>query len=385
MGERPCHWLHANILFPFDLFPKRCFAAPHSTFTSPSRSILTTLYNISTTFDWTTSAARCRKDTMTASKCRIYSPPCPTNLILSALILKDLSSPYIHTHVSLLLSHLLPLCKTLAPQSFQDLHPTTLVCTSSFNLHSFHHHTRDTHRTSKMFALKTLAALLAATLVSADVPDDGKVNASASAVLSATAAIVASQMASPAGLIGNKPASTISINIGTKAWPSNPTAIPSYGGEDDGGDDDDEGGDDDDEGDDDHKWGGKHGKNVTSTIFSTTIYTVTSCASTVPTCPGKIGKLTTEIITLTTTFCPASTPPPPPPPTTTPCPPTTTPAQVASTSCLTTSYYPAPGNSTVPSKPTGTKPAYPTFSGAAQKVGGSLSLVAVLGFVIAAL
>lgn len=48
---------------------------------------------------------------------------------------------------------------------------------------------------------------------------------------------------------------------------------------------------------------------TTSTVYTTKIYTVTSCAPTVTNCPGK-GKVTTEIISLYTTVCPVSAPAP---------------------------------------------------------------------------
>ncbi|KAH8902014.1 acid protease [Coniochaeta sp. PMI_546] len=44
---------------------------------------------------------------------------------------------------------------------------------------------------------------------------------------------------------------------------------------------------------------------ITSTFSSTTVYTITSCPPTVNQCP--YGHATTEVVTLTTTFCPAST------------------------------------------------------------------------------
>ncbi len=43
---------------------------------------------------------------------------------------------------------------------------------------------------------------------------------------------------------------------------------------------------------------------TTSTIYDTTTYTVTSCASTVTNCP--VGKLTTEVIVVSTTVCPVT-------------------------------------------------------------------------------
>lgn len=46
-------------------------------------------------------------------------------------------------------------------------------------------------------------------------------------------------------------------------------------------------------------------KYTTSTIYTTTVYTVTSCAPTVTNCPGK-GHVTTETIAVTTTVCPVT-------------------------------------------------------------------------------
>ncbi|KKY33220.1 putative glycoside hydrolase family 18 protein [Diaporthe ampelina] len=50
--------------------------------------------------------------------------------------------------------------------------------------------------------------------------------------------------------------------------------------------------------------GGEH--LTTSTIYSTTVYTVTSCAATVTDCPGKLGSVTTQIIAISTTVCPVT-------------------------------------------------------------------------------
>ena len=130
----------------------------------------------------------------------------------------------------------------------------------------------------------------------------------------------------------------------------------------------------------------------TSTLYTTTTYTVTSCAPTVTSCP--VGAVTTVTITSTTVICPAtsSTPPPPPPPTTTctttPVPVTTAKVYPTTSSLLTT--YTAPvysANTTIPSvKPSSTLPAKPSaFTGAANMVGGSLSLAAVVAFAVAAL
>ncbi|ETS76298.1 hypothetical protein PFICI_11685 [Pestalotiopsis fici W106-1] len=45
---------------------------------------------------------------------------------------------------------------------------------------------------------------------------------------------------------------------------------------------------------------------TTSTIYSTNIYTITSCAPTVKDCPGKLGAVTTEVISIGTTICPVT-------------------------------------------------------------------------------
>lgn len=55
---------------------------------------------------------------------------------------------------------------------------------------------------------------------------------------------------------------------------------------------------------------------LTSTITSTNVYTITSCAPTVTNCP--VGKVTTEVVTSYTTYCPAETTTAVPWPTTTP-------------------------------------------------------------------
>lgn len=43
---------------------------------------------------------------------------------------------------------------------------------------------------------------------------------------------------------------------------------------------------------------------TTSTVYSTKVYTVTSCAATVTDCPAKIGSVTTEVVAVSTTICP---------------------------------------------------------------------------------
>lgn len=45
---------------------------------------------------------------------------------------------------------------------------------------------------------------------------------------------------------------------------------------------------------------------TTSTVYGTTVYTVTSCAPTVTDCPARLGHVTTETIALYTTVCPVS-------------------------------------------------------------------------------
>ncbi|KAF3013744.1 hypothetical protein E8E14_007694 [Neopestalotiopsis sp. 37M] len=45
---------------------------------------------------------------------------------------------------------------------------------------------------------------------------------------------------------------------------------------------------------------------TTSTIYSTNVYTITSCAPTVKDCPGKLGAVTTEVISVGTTICPVT-------------------------------------------------------------------------------
>ncbi|KAE9368273.1 hypothetical protein N431DRAFT_381595 [Stipitochalara longipes BDJ] len=139
----------------------------------------------------------------------------------------------------------------------------------------------------------------------------------------------------------------------------------------------------------------------TSTVLTTTVYTVTACPTTITNCP--VGAVTTETITSTTVICPltssAPLPPAPPAPATTsaaaapPAPPA--PASSSSvkvyptTSALATSYV-APvysANATAPYvKPTGTTAAKPSqFTGAANMVGGSLSMAAVIAFAVAVL
>jgi len=45
---------------------------------------------------------------------------------------------------------------------------------------------------------------------------------------------------------------------------------------------------------------------TTSTVYATSVYTITSCAPTVTDCPARIGQVTTDIISLYTTVCPVT-------------------------------------------------------------------------------
>jgi chitinase len=45
---------------------------------------------------------------------------------------------------------------------------------------------------------------------------------------------------------------------------------------------------------------------TTSTVYATSVYTITSCAATVTDCPARIGQVTTDIISLYTTVCPVT-------------------------------------------------------------------------------
>jgi chitinase len=45
---------------------------------------------------------------------------------------------------------------------------------------------------------------------------------------------------------------------------------------------------------------------VLSTVYATSVYTITSCAATVTDCPARIGSVTTDIISLYTTWCPGN-------------------------------------------------------------------------------
>jgi hypothetical protein len=52
-----------------------------------------------------------------------------------------------------------------------------------------------------------------------------------------------------------------------------------------------------------NKWGDK---STTSTVYTTSVYTITSCAPEVTDCPGKMGSVTTDVISLYTTICPVT-------------------------------------------------------------------------------
>lgn len=45
---------------------------------------------------------------------------------------------------------------------------------------------------------------------------------------------------------------------------------------------------------------------TTSTVYSTNIYTITSCAPGVTNCPASMGKVTTETVAVSTTVCPVT-------------------------------------------------------------------------------
>jgi len=45
---------------------------------------------------------------------------------------------------------------------------------------------------------------------------------------------------------------------------------------------------------------------TTSTVYSTNVYTITSCAPSVTNCPAKLGQVTTELVSLYTTICPVT-------------------------------------------------------------------------------
>jgi len=45
---------------------------------------------------------------------------------------------------------------------------------------------------------------------------------------------------------------------------------------------------------------------TTSTVYTTSVYTITSCAPEVTNCPAKLGSVTTDIISLYTTVCPVT-------------------------------------------------------------------------------
>jgi len=45
---------------------------------------------------------------------------------------------------------------------------------------------------------------------------------------------------------------------------------------------------------------------TTSTVYTTSVYTITSCAPTVTNCPARLGQVTTDVISLYTTVCPVT-------------------------------------------------------------------------------
>lgn len=51
---------------------------------------------------------------------------------------------------------------------------------------------------------------------------------------------------------------------------------------------------------------GNSTSSTTSTVYTTSIYTITSCAPEVTNCPARIGKVTTDVISLYTTVCPVT-------------------------------------------------------------------------------
>jgi hypothetical protein len=208
-----------------------------------------------------------------------------------------------------------------------------------------------------MFSItKTLSVLVAAALVSAEVAIDADVTLSFGGA--------APSMAAPSA---STTTFAVTIADGTASeWMGTMTDYPDW-----------------------HKSHSKEPpKSYTSTVYTTTVYTVTACPTTIPNCPT--GHVTTETITSTTIVCPVTTTPVTYPPTTQKTYPVTTPpVTYPTTTCLTTSYVAPPysANSTTPYvKPTGTTSAKPSqFTGAANMVGGSLSLAAVVAFVVAAL
>lgn len=105
---------------------------------------------------------------------------------------------------------------------------------------------------------------------------------------------------------------------------------------------------------------------VTSTVYSTTTYTVSSCAETVTNCPAHSTYVTTEVVPAYTTVCPAGTPsytdvPYPESSSSTYCPPT-----------ITTSYV-----------PTGTGGVYPTETTSQVQVTAGAAVVGSMGGVAA--
>lgn len=93
---------------------------------------------------------------------------------------------------------------------------------------------------------------------------------------------------------------------------------------------------------------------VTSTIYATKVYTVTSCAAYVTDCPAHSTYLTTETVAVSTTVCPASEVTYPPKVPTYPVPPPSYPAE---TPTVITSYV-----------GTGTPGGYPTKTATSSQV-----------------
>jgi len=45
---------------------------------------------------------------------------------------------------------------------------------------------------------------------------------------------------------------------------------------------------------------------TTSTVYATSVYTITSCAATVTDCPARLGQVTTDVVSLYETICPVT-------------------------------------------------------------------------------
>lgn len=95
------------------------------------------------------------------------------------------------------------------------------------------------------------------------------------------------------------------VSISTTAVPlSTGVSYPDGNGDDDEYCDDDED-DSGDDNDDDDSWPTIPVPQTTSTVTTTSVYTVTACPKTVTDCP--VGHVTTEVVTDYTTYCPAPT------------------------------------------------------------------------------